>query len=289
MLAYLTRRSRRTGQSGPLGELFDHCVDAINTTLGVLVFCSATRTGFGWELFVAQFATTCNFYLSTWEEYYTGTLYLSLFSGPVEGIVIVIGLYFVTAIFGSGIWHASLIPDVVPGLTMMHLYLVFGALGLGFNIVTAASNVFKVRRAAKQRVRSTVTGVAPFALFYAALFVLVFLCPELIHTSLELPFVFTIGFSVALSVGLIITAHVTSQQFPVTNVLMLWPLVMLAILGVSTTLYDWDRIETATTLVWIGLGVSVTTYGFFVAEVVTEITEELNIWCLTIKHPKKLE
>lgn len=281
--------SRRTGQSGPLGELFDHCVDAVNTTLGVLIFCSSVCTGYGWFLFLAQFATTCNFYLSTWEEFHTGTLYLSTFSGPVEGIVIVIGLFLFTAVYGPGAWYVDVLPSVVPGLNLFHLYLVFATVGLAFNIVTAASNVVHARRAAKKQVRSALTGVIPYVLFYVALFVLVIINPELISSSIQLPFTFMAGFSVALSVGLIITAHVTSQSFPVTNVLMLTPLAMLAIQALGTTLAGWDRVETIVTLVWVGLGVSVATYGFFIAEVITEITEALDIWCLTIKHPKKMD
>jgi hypothetical protein len=45
-----------------------------------------------------------NFYLCTLEEFYTGTLYLGYFSGPVEGIVVLIGVYLVSAVFGSQIW-----------------------------------------------------------------------------------------------------------------------------------------------------------------------------------------
>lgn len=39
--------ARRTGQSGPLGELFDHSIDAINTTLGSIVFASVMKMGYG--------------------------------------------------------------------------------------------------------------------------------------------------------------------------------------------------------------------------------------------------
>ncbi len=83
--------SRRTGQSGPLGELFDHCVDAVNTTLSVIIFSSVAGFGYSWLLIASQFGTLANFYLSTWEEYHTHKLFLSEFSGPVEGILSVVG------------------------------------------------------------------------------------------------------------------------------------------------------------------------------------------------------
>ncbi|RCH78671.1 hypothetical protein CU097_001973, partial [Rhizopus azygosporus] len=42
------KQARRTGTSGPLGELFDHSCDAINTSLGVLTWASATYLGQSW-------------------------------------------------------------------------------------------------------------------------------------------------------------------------------------------------------------------------------------------------
>lgn len=49
-------RRRRTHQSGPLGELFDHGVDAVNTTLEVLLFAAATNLGQGWKTVLVLFA-----------------------------------------------------------------------------------------------------------------------------------------------------------------------------------------------------------------------------------------
>ncbi len=42
-----------------------------------------------------------NFYLTTWEEFHTGTLFLSAFSGPVEGILLICLIYFITALAGG--------------------------------------------------------------------------------------------------------------------------------------------------------------------------------------------
>lgn len=47
------------------------------------------------------------FYLSTWEEYHTGTLYLSYFSGPVEGIIMLVFIHTISGIFGKLISHAG--------------------------------------------------------------------------------------------------------------------------------------------------------------------------------------
>lgn len=50
--------SRRTRQSGPLGELFDHGVDALNTGLEVLLFSAAMNFGQGWKTILVLFACT---------------------------------------------------------------------------------------------------------------------------------------------------------------------------------------------------------------------------------------
>ena len=58
-------QARRTGQSGPLGELFDHGVDAINTTFGVVIFAGAVNLGYTWSTVLGAFAALCTFYLTT--------------------------------------------------------------------------------------------------------------------------------------------------------------------------------------------------------------------------------
>jgi hypothetical protein len=46
---------RRTKQSGPLGELFDHGVDALNTSLEVLLFAASQNLGMGWKTVMTLF------------------------------------------------------------------------------------------------------------------------------------------------------------------------------------------------------------------------------------------
>lgn len=141
-------QARRTGQSGPLGELFDHGVDAINTTLGVLIFAGVTGLGQSWSTLLTTFASLCAFYLTTWEEYHTGTLYLGLVSGPVEGVLTLCAAYFFTAYHGAAFWKTPIVdslglddravpwmPAAVRGLSWAMSTLVYGGVMLSFNIV----------------------------------------------------------------------------------------------------------------------------------------------------------
>lgn len=54
------KQARRTGTSGPLGELFDHGCDALNTTLEVILSAAAMNLGLSW------WTSECSFWLRFW-------------------------------------------------------------------------------------------------------------------------------------------------------------------------------------------------------------------------------
>jgi phosphatidylglycerophosphate synthase len=160
-------QARRTHQSGPLGELFDHGVDAVNTTLEVLLFSATMNFGQGWRTVLNLFAckplktlehrmrrvvtntsaALLTFYVQTWDEYHTHTLTLGVISGPVEGIVTLCIIYAFTAYLGGGsFWQRSMlqtlglkqydfIPSVVYNLAWNDWYMVYGSAVLVFNTV----------------------------------------------------------------------------------------------------------------------------------------------------------
>lgn len=120
-------------------------VDAINTTLEVIIFAGATNLGQSWWTLLILFASSCAFYLTTWEEYHTGTLYLGIVSGPVEGVLTLCTLYALTAITGGSFWQKPMLetlglpipdflPEVLRNMPFNHWYLLYGSILLGFNI-----------------------------------------------------------------------------------------------------------------------------------------------------------
>uniref|UniRef100_A0A060TDN5 diacylglycerol cholinephosphotransferase n=1 Tax=Blastobotrys adeninivorans TaxID=409370 RepID=A0A060TDN5_BLAAD len=292
-------QARRTKQSGPLGELFDHCVDACNTTLEVVVFAAVTNMRYSWLVVIAQFATALNFYLSTWEEYHTGVLFLSVFSGPVEGILIVIGVYVITTFTGPWFWHSQFfdllgishlvepyVPTSVLEATLNDAYIVFAGVGLAFNIVHATANVHRACVKKGKPVLPALTQTIPFFGFFASLFVWIYMSPDVLHGHL-VPLLLASGAIIAYSVGTIITAHVTKQQFPVWNVLQLLPAIGIAghVIGQMRG-WDVDRLSLAAVFACLGLSWGI--YGCFVGDIITEITTYLDIGCLYIKYPADL-
>ncbi|CCE86766.1 Piso0_005276 [Millerozyma farinosa CBS 7064] len=291
--------ARRTQQSGPLGELFDHSVDAINTTLSVIVFASVFKLGYSWLLLLAQFASLCNFYTSTWEEYHTHTLYLSQFSGPVEGILIIIALYVFTGVVGPDIWQSSFQLDLeIFGVNrpvevpLNLLYQVFGLCALYFNIASAMGNVYKKYKKdiadsekSKSEINQAYKGLLPFFAYYLSVVVYTWSFPTLV-TDYGFPLVISIGLTMAFTVGRIILAHLTKTEFPMVQFPMFVPTIQLVVSKILIHVYSMEEQKVLDSVSWLGCGIVMGIHIIFVSEIIYEITTYLDIYALSIKHKK---
>ncbi|KAG9952036.1 sn-1,2-diacylglycerol cholinephosphotransferas-like protein, partial [Aureobasidium melanogenum] len=297
-------QARRTRQSGPLGELFDHGVDALNTSLEVLIFSAAMNLGQGWKTMLILFASLLTFYVQTWDEYHTHTLTLGIVSGPVEGIITLCIVYAFTGYVGGGsFWHQSMLAtlgmpryDFIPAMfydmPWTDWYMVYGGVVLIFNTVLSAMNVMAARRLRKENPIFALYGLAPFFLTWIVIPAYLFLQPVILRQHL-VPFVFYVGIVNAYSVGQMITAHLTKSPFPMTNVLVL-PLVFGVIDSLGPFLHEhagfgWPSAlgngQYQVAFMFSCLGLAVGVYGSFVVDVIVTICDYLDIWCLTIKHP----
>ncbi|KAK2757974.1 hypothetical protein FQN54_004380 [Arachnomyces sp. PD_36] len=287
-------QARRTGQSGPLGELFDHGVDACNTTLEVLLFAAAMNLGQTWLTVLTLFGSSLTFYVQTWDEYYTQTLTLGLISGPVEGIITLCIVYAITALKGgASFWHSSmfetfgipksdLIPADVYDMPFTKWYIVYGGLVLLFGTMMSILNVMSVRRERGLNIYTPLYGLLPAVATWALVPAYLHLQPTILENHL-VPFVLFVGLINAYSVGQMITAHLIKGSFPYQNILLL-PLVCGVVDSLGTHLLGEGVYQVAFVFLSLGLGVGV--YGSFVFDVITTICDHLDIWCLTIKHPK---
>ncbi|KAK7748392.1 Phosphotransferase [Diatrype stigma] len=299
-------QARRTRQSGPLGELFDHGVDALNTSLGCLIFAASQNMGQSWYTVSTLFAALLTFYTQTWEEYHTKTLTLGIVNGPVEGVLILVSVYALTGYMGGGsFWQQSMlatvgvpkslgIPDIVYNLSFTEWYMVQGVVMLVFNTVESARNVIRARRARGDRSRGALFGLAPFFGTWAWVIAYLWLQP-IIRTQHVVPFAVFTGLVNAYSVGQMITAHLVKLRFPYWNVLVL-PLALGVIDSLGPVLQahigwasGWpsalgDGVYQVS-FMFLMLGMAIGVYGSFVVDVIVTICDYLDIWCLTIKHP----
>ncbi|ORY00455.1 hypothetical protein BCR34DRAFT_592560 [Clohesyomyces aquaticus] len=277
-------QARRTRQSGPLGELFDHGaltidvvarpetdsgsgVDAINTSLEVLLFAAAMNLGQGWKTVMTLFGANLTFYIQTWDEYHTHVLTLGIISGPVEGILTLCFVYALTAVLGGGsFWQRSLLesigvqrpaffPELLYNMAWNEWYMVYGAVVLGFNTVSrlvilfsgcsckgasngsSCKNVMDARRARGQQARVALMGLLTFAAAWVLIPVYLYLQPVILRHHL-LPFIFYVGLINAYSVGRMIVSHLTKSRFPRGNVL-IFPLAY----GVIDSLGPWLQVN----------------------------------------------
>ncbi|CCF58664.1 hypothetical protein KAFR_0F00670 [Kazachstania africana CBS 2517] len=285
--------ARRIGQSGPLGELFDHSIDSINTTLTLFIFGSVISSGYTFKLLISQFALLCNFYFSTWEEYHTHVLFLSEVSGPVEGILGVCFAFIITGVFGPElVWHTKVFEfpykEGFITLDISDVVICLCIVGLLFNVLSARRNVIdhykqnKIVLTANSQIKEAYKGVVPFFCYFLSVFIVSFINPAFI----SFPFVLSVGLSIAFVVGRIIVNHLTLQPFPMYNAPLFIPTIQLIVHKLTVVCFDFDATETTKSLVWLGFGLTFGLHAFFMNEIIYEFTTYLDVYALSIKRPK---
>ncbi|RVX67930.1 hypothetical protein B0A52_08535 [Exophiala mesophila] len=292
-------QARRTHQSGPLGELFDHGVDACNTSLEVLLFAAAMNLGQSWNTILTLFGSVFTFYIQTWDEYHTHTLTLGIVSGPVEGVLTLQIVYFITYLKGGGsYWQQPMLPtlgvpksDLIPASLYQKAWnewlMLYGGLVLVYNVISSARTVIRAREERGQSPYKPLLGLLPITITWTLIPAYLALNPVILHHHI-IPFVLFAGLVNAYSVGQMIVAHLVKDRFPYQNVLIL-PLAWAVVDSLGPRLGLWpsalghDVYQVA--FVFLCLGFALGVYGSFVHDVITTICDYMDIWCLTIKHP----
>ncbi|RKP22804.1 CDP-alcohol phosphatidyltransferase-domain-containing protein [Syncephalis pseudoplumigaleata] len=263
------KQARRTGTSGPLGELFDHGCDALNTSVGTIIVTEALQLRQSWWTVISIFTALANFYLSTWEEYHTGTLYLSYFSGPVEGVLILIASLLLTGYAGPSVWLQSykqllglgeLLPDgLVPDMQLNHL--------------TIISQLF-----------GAIAGLAPFGALSVVAYAWLRTSPELLTRHL-IAFILYIGATFGIMVGRIILAHVVKSAFPYFHITYV-PLLFGAVNALLPRLNIPPIVPFVheTAYLHASLALVGAAYVYFCMTVIRDICRYLDINCLSIKQ-----
>ena len=121
------KQARRTGNSSPLGLLFDHGCDAFTMGLQSLVIAKSVQAGDKASALICFTSALSSFHFSTLEEYYTGGLFLGPGNGVTDGSAIVIFIFTIMGIVGNDwllicpIEHVSYADLIVLGVILMNL------------------------------------------------------------------------------------------------------------------------------------------------------------------------
>lgn len=286
--------ARRTGQSSPLGELFDHCCDAMNTTLMQIQFASVAGLTCNPLIFIFQYASLATFYMSTWEEFYTHKLFLSEISGPVEGLLMLVTVYILAGFFGiETLFKKELFVISLPiveqsyTVTTLMVSIFLGFITTTFSMYSAANNVVNTltREKRNREIDSAIKNIQPFNIYYATVLILLFFNPSIIY-NYTITMVLTIGATMSFVVGRIITGHLTKQNFPRFNLPTFIPTIQLILLYLIPKFFNLTYEKSLDLVVYSGLGLSIAIYGMFVTEIIYDITTYLDIYALSIKYPQ---
>lgn len=291
------KQARRTGMSGPLGELFDHGCDALNTSLECVLSFAAFGLGRSSVSLILLVSSMASFYLTTWEEYYTHTLFLSAFSGPVEGILIVCVLFILSGVAGGPAFFTRGVLSVlgIDGVPWVRAHLaranwsigevlaVGAASGLLFNALAAYGNVVRMCRKQRTSIVRPLWALMPFAVQVVANVCWAEGNRRMVyeHAPVFVPFVFFWGLSFAYLVGIVIVAHVCRLPFPYWNVTCVISIVGAVDANLPTPILQRTPGSTLGT-VYAALALSAALYAYFVVDVIRAITAITGKPCLRV-------
>ncbi|KAI9489985.1 CDP-alcohol phosphatidyltransferase-domain-containing protein [Zychaea mexicana] len=231
------RQARRTNSSSPLGELFDHGCDALNTIFSSVIQAGALGSGHSRATVLLCLIEAFGFYLSTQEEYHTGVLYLGYVNAPTEGIVLALVVFTISGIFGPAIWRTPvghIIPYLPPPIASMSFSHGWIALVGSFLVTTHVPLCFyamyKACRKQGKPFLSTVTAeCVPIAVYCSAVYAWCMSPHSFILSHHYLvPYFVAIGIVFGRMASKIILAHLTRSAFPKFTILLV-PLVLGAV------------------------------------------------------------
>lgn len=301
MLCYQTldnmdgKQARRTRSSSPLGVLFDHGCDAVNSIFGSanwMISMALHPSRDSWLCWSILFGPYGLFYVATWEQFYTGELIMPIVNGPNEGLMGGALMSLTSWYCGPQYWQQRdwwnkfvqlSLPTLLPvtwlspdGLRNADLLVLASSIGFIQEILLKIKFVVRVYG------YKTLWGLLPFAtLLLCSLLVSWFdidVWLNMRRTSLHLCAVLFVEMTAELML-----AHISGQQYrPVRFILL--PLVILTVAIVSGYLTAGQ--QTNDILLAYTSGAAVFLF-MKAAIVIHEICVLLNVWCFDIVTPRR--
>ncbi len=93
------KQARRTGNSSPLGLIFDHGVDCFSLGVQTITYMRFLQLGYTPISYILLIGVYSAFHFETLGEYYCGTLYLPPLNGVTDGSCFIISVTLLTLLF----------------------------------------------------------------------------------------------------------------------------------------------------------------------------------------------
>eukprot|EP00842_Homolaphlyctis_polyrhiza_P002278 jgi/Hompol1/3050/HPOL_006314-RA len=176
------------------------------------------------KLILNIFATVSTaFFFSTWETYYTGTLYLGVVNGPTEGLLIAVGSLMISAFYGPKFWWQRVgsvvsfveLPTSVADLRLVELSLA-GMIAL-LVITQVPVSIIRAIQACNAKQRSVVQALLntlPYIVLNLAILAWITTPTSVAISQSGILLVCTWGFAFGRIVAKIVLSHVTHTDYP---------------------------------------------------------------------------
>ncbi|TDH65385.1 hypothetical protein CCR75_002030 [Bremia lactucae] len=271
------KQARKTGNSSPLGLLFDHGCDALNVVISACTFASTLMLGPTYWSLLIFLAPAMVFFMATWEEYYTGTLALPIVNGPNEGLFIMYSIYIGTAITGPRVWTESNM--LLPQLKNNQVFVLFTIVcALGQCLVSVMIAIRSMKRKTKDGT-AALLSMMPFVVLFFLSALWVFWSPSDVFTDHPRLLIWTVGLVFAKMVMHMMLSHMCEEPFWLLRKTFLIQLVVSFLLVAG--IVPWARESSVVKLFFL---ISLSAYAHMIYFVSTDLATILNIRIFKVKQ-----
>jgi len=273
------KHARRTDNSSPLGELFDHGCDAISTTMVVLTTAAALQLGPTTLLFFVVMASNIVFFFAQWEQYTVGTLVLG-YVNVTEAQFTVMIIHLISAFVGPDFWLRS---TQIANVTLQYnqIVIILQSIILFGTVIGNFFNVLRVVRQKKLNAVKTLSQLIAVLATTGLATTWVLYSPTNILQKQPHVFLMALGLLFSNLVGRIVFGRMCKADFSGFQ-----PLVLPLLIAVVNAITK-EAICPEKFLTWGLLALYIFAYSHFALSVIDVLCALLNIKCLIPKQKKK--
>jgi ethanolaminephosphotransferase len=288
-------QARRTGASSPLGLLFDHGIDALNTTFANFVVMAVFQTGVSYTSLWLWVVAYVAFVAATWEEFFVGKLTLGIVNGPSDGLMMSVIMFLLSArqpgmwatAIGDTAWLRALLGDASPLLTWRLHWVPLSFVSIGL-IPTVLDSTWTVYRKGFQRSWWTpLAKLFPFAQHLSLVALWAVYSPSRIFDSHPRLMMLANCFLFCNMICKLMLAHLCDVDFKAARASTLPLTLAVASSLLPAVVPGALPVVAEETALYLVAAAHFALYGHFVFHVINEITDALNIRCFVITEAQK--
>jgi len=274
------KQARKTGTSSPLGLLFDHGCDAVNTFVAGATLLTVVQFGNTLNAMIAYLIVIAPFYMATWEEYYTDHLTLPIINGPNEGITGVISLFIISGVFGNDIWIQKMFGYQVNEFALF----IFVLMSLGNMWI----NLVAVVKRKKDNILGAMWNLTTMFYIVASVIIVSCLSPYNVVSRKARFLMYFFGFGFSKLVGHLQVSHVTQTRFNQ----FIWSIILpITALNVNTIIgyFRGEALINEDLLINILCIASTLVYAHFAVNIVSQFSKilKIDVFRITKRSPAK--